>query len=225
MSRPGLSAVNGDPAQDHAAVDELLTWYVNGTLEAAGIRRVESHLQACDACRERERAERGIAMLMQDAPVIEIAPQAGLASVLQRIERRVARRRRWLAPWRALTGDGTQRPLVLAVGIQAVVIVMLAAGVLWMKLAPAPGVYRTLSSPAVGAGAAHPGAALVRVVLDDSMTLGELRRALSPWHSRIVAGPEARGIYTVSIEGETAAVLGALRATRGVRLAEVVADP
>lgn len=224
MSSPELTAVQGDPAPDHAALDELLTWYVNGTLDAAGVRRIERHLEVCEGCRERERAERAFARLMRAAPAVQIAPQAGLASVLERIDRREARRRLWLAPWRALTGAGMQAPLALTVGIQAIVIVMLTA-VLWIKLAARPAEYRALSSPSSAAILVRPGTSLVRVVLDDRMTLAELRAALAPWHSRIVAGPEGHGIYTIAIEGEAGAVVGALRATHGVQFAEVVTDP
>jgi len=67
MSRRSFRAVKGDPAVDHAAMDELLAWYVNGTLDAAGTRRVEGHLEVCETCRDRAEAERGFARMMRDA--------------------------------------------------------------------------------------------------------------------------------------------------------------
>ena len=65
----------------------------------------------------------------------------------------------------------------------------------------------------------------MRLVLSDTMTLGQLREALAPWRSRIVMGPEARGIYTVAIDGDSAAALKAWRATPGILFAEVVTGP
>ena len=226
MNRPELTTVKSDAAGDHDAVASMLTWYVNGTLGALEARRVEAHLPVCTLCREDERGQRSLARFMRESPSVELAPQAGLATVLQRIERREARRRLWSWPLRVLRG-GNLRPLAFAVGIQAIVIVMLT-GVLWVKLGPATGLataapeYRTLSSPAAVLPA---GQTLLRLVLADEMSLGELRQALAPWHSRIVSGPEGRGIYTVAIEGDASVALASLRATHGVRLVEPVNGP
>jgi hypothetical protein len=174
------------------------------------------------------RFERELARLMRESPTVELAPQAGLADVMRRIERREARRRFLAWPWRAGLGPAAVRPLALAVGIQAVVIVMLT-GVLWVGLRARPATYRTLSSPATFTVApsvtAGPASSLVRLVLADDMTLGELRTALMPWPSRIVDGPTARGIYTIAIDGNVGAALAALRSTPGVLLAEEVSLP
>ena len=227
MRKPELTSVKSDAGADHAVVAPLLTWYANGTLAPLEARRVEAHLAVCAACRADEHGDRSLARLMRESPSVELAPQAGLASVMERIDRREARRSLWSWPLRQLRGNGSLRPLALAVGAQAMVIVMLT-GVLWVKLspatavAPAPAEYRTLSSPATATPA---GATLHRLVLADEMSLGELREALSPWHSRIVTGPEGRGIYTIAIEGDAERALEALRATPGVRMAERVSGP
>jgi hypothetical protein len=173
--------------------------------------------------------ERELVRLMRESPVVELAPQAGLAAVMARIERRETRRRLWAWPWRHAAGPTALRPLALAIGVQAIVIVMLT-GVLWVKLGPSatPQTYRTLSTPAARPDTGVGATALrtrVRVVLADDMTLGALRTVLSPWSARIVDGPSARGIYTVEVEGEAASILSALRSTPGVLLAEPVSLP
>jgi len=172
--------------------------------------------------------ERALARLMRESATVELAPQSGLADVMQRIERRETRRRFWTWPWRAGLGPAALRPLALAVGVQAIVIVMLT-GVLWVGVGARPvASYRTLGSAATLPLADTAGAsALVRLVLADGMTLGELRNALAPWGSRIVDGPTAAGIYTIAVGsgGDTDAMLTALRMIPGVLLAEEVTPP
>ena len=223
MRRPTLTTVRPDATQDHEPVASLLAWYVNETLGELEVRRVESHLEACAACRADVEAQRAIARTMRESASIGLAPHAGLASVLERIERREARRRIWTWPLRLVRGDGTVRPLVLVVGAQSLVIVMLTA-VLWAELLPASPTtsvesFRTLSTPPASGA---PDATRLRLVLADDLSLGALRVALAPWHSRIVAGPEGRGIYTVTIEGDPDAALAALRGTPGIHFAEQV---
>lgn len=43
---------NGASSKMHAQVEMLLPWYVNGTLSAAGYKRVQAHLDICDECRD-----------------------------------------------------------------------------------------------------------------------------------------------------------------------------
>jgi hypothetical protein len=158
---------------------------------------------------------------MRETGSVELAPQAGLAAVLGRIERRDGWRRWILRPVAALFGDRGQRPLALAVAIQALVIVMLT-GVLGIALrAPPEADYRTLSTTPV----APADGTRLRVVLAESLTLGEVRELLEPWGGRIVAGPEGRGIYTVSITAPADEALRGLRAHGGVLLAERIAGP
>jgi anti-sigma factor RsiW len=226
MSRPRLSSVKNDASREHERIAPLLAWYVNGTLAPREAEQVAAHLSWCETCRDDVDAQDALMRAMRESPSVELAPQAGLAATMERIERREARRRLWSWPLRLLQAGGTARPLVFAVGIQAVVIVMLTT-VLWVKLAPPPAApggetFRTLSTPAA---AASTDAIRLRLLLGDDMTLGALREALAPWHSRIVAGPEGRGIYTVAIDGDAETALAALRATPGVNLAERVDGP
>jgi anti-sigma factor RsiW len=223
MRRPALTTVRPDATQDHDPVASLLAWYVNGTLGPHDTRRVESHLDACADCRADLAMQRSIARTLRESASIGLAPHAGLASVMERIERREVRRRLWTWPLRVLRGDGAARPLMLVAGAQALVIVMLTA-VLWVKLSPSSSTasvesFRTLSTPTASVA---PDAIRLRLVLADDLSLGELRAALAPWHSRIVAGPEGRGIYTVTIEGDADAALAVLRGTPGIHFAERV---
>ena len=68
------------------------------------------------------------------------------------------------------------------------------------------------------------GGAQLRLVLADTLTLGELRMLLAPWEGRIAAGPTGPGIYTVVIQGSVDDALRGLRAQDGVLLAERVVE-
>ncbi len=165
--------------------------------------------------------ETRLAALMQEAPRIELAPQAGLASVLERIDRRERLRALWLRPLRRLSGEGAQRPLLLTLGFQAVVIVMLT-GVLWWKLpGEPPAAYRTLSTP----GASVPLNAQAQLVVAETLTVGELRTLLEPWRAQVVAGPDPYGAYRVSVGGNVDDALRAWRAHPAVRFAERSSGP
>lgn len=222
MKQRHIEAVPAAPAhrREHAFTQENLPWLVNGALDAAAARRMNEHAAVCEQCRGDLERERGIAQLMGTTPVVELAPQAGLARLMSRIEARETQRERWSRWLRPLTGGHTQRPLVFTLAIQAVVIVMLA-GVVVMKAADdePPAVYATLSN----AAAPVDGVAL-RVVLDPRLTLGDVRALLAPLDARIVDGPAENGLLTVQVPVDAPGAIHALRAQRGVLLAEIVAD-
>jgi hypothetical protein len=218
MSGGHLSTAAVDSAEEHAFCSELLPWHASGSLDAIRARRVEAHLERCARCRADALREEAIVQAMSQPRGVELAPQAGLARVMERIEARESRRRLWSWPLRAAFGPGVQRPLVIALAIQALVIVMMT-GVLTISLRDAPGSgYRTLSATVVDPA----GASRVRIVFADELTMGDLRERLADIDAVIVAGPEGPGIYTLEVRGNLDDALGALRTQPGVRLVEPV---
>jgi anti-sigma factor RsiW len=216
-----IAGVRTEPAADHEWSSEALPWYVNASLDERATLRMEQHLAACAACRAELARNRLLFSPLRDAGSVDLAPQSALAAVMERIERRETWRRRFARPFAALLGERGQRPLALALAVQALVIVMLTA-VLGVVLHDAPeAAYRTLSSSIPDAA----GGTQLRVVLDDGLTLGELQELLQPWGGRVIAGPEGRGIYTVVIQARAELALPRLRAHRGVLLAEPVSGP
>ncbi len=209
---------------EHAFARENLAWHVTGVLDERDARRVAAHLATCADCRREVEEERALAAAIGATPVVDMAPQASFARLMSRIDAREARHdriARWLRP---LSGDRAQRPLVFTVAIQAAVIVMLTAVLAAVLLndGDAPAEYRTLSN--VQAGPAVQGPQL-RVVVDDTLTLAELRALFVPLDAHIVDGPGANGILTIQVKGASAAdAVRALRARAGVRLAEIVAE-
>lgn len=198
----------------HEEVVELLPWLVNDTLSPAETRRVGEHLAHCVSCRGARASEQRLAAVLAEVPESEARIEAGLSRLrlaLAREERRGWRRR-----------QPTRRHLLAAVLVQGVVVTALLGFLAWL-LRPATGPrFHTLSTPNVETTAAA--GPRLRLVIHPGMRVSELRRMLVATGSRIVDGPSAAGVYTVEAQpGTLEETLRALRASRGVRLAEPLA--
>jgi hypothetical protein len=222
-----MRLVRPDPDTEHGFVLEQLPWYLAQALDAQSTRRVGEHLQHCESCRQAHAREAALVTSMRELPAVDLAPQAGLSAVLQRIERRERRNAGWarlLAPWTALRNT---RTLAFATAVQAAAIVglVIVLGVM-MKRETTGQDYRTLSNAAPARAVDTP---QLRLVFDDRLTSIEIRQLLDRVGGQIVDGPGPRGIFTVSLPhvagtvGEEAqAAAQWLRAQPGVRLAEIV---
>ena len=221
MSPRLVNGVDTSAADEHAWCRESVPWYVNDTLDQRQRQRVDAHAVLCVECRADIAAGRLLSTMLDERGSVELAPQGGLAAVLRRIERREAWRRRVAPPLLMFFGEHAQRPLALAVAVQSLVIVILTAVLGFVLQPPRGAAYRTLSTPTVASAAGQ----RLRLVLDDSVTSGELRELLLPWKGRIIGGPAGHGIYTIAIEGEPEDAARQLRQHRGVRLAEWIVEP
>ncbi|MEP7311706.1 MAG: zf-HC2 domain-containing protein [Pseudomonadota bacterium] len=216
---------------EHTFTQEQLPWYVAGTLEASATARVRRHLDACVECRDEHAREALLMATMRESAVVDLAPQAGLARMMQRIDAHEARREQYswlLRPWTRLS---SLRSLEFTNAAQATAIILLV-GVLGTVLWRGPQQmqeYRTLSNaPQVSAVASTVGAPQLRVVFDDGMSNAEIRSLLDHVDGSIVDGPADGGIFTIELRPATsrpAATEDAirwLRGQQGVRFAEVV---
>lgn len=188
-------------AEPQHHVSELLPWYANGTLPAAQRSEVDRHLGACERCR----AELAwITRLGADIKAATPAPAGdlGLGRFLERIAPesnvlplRRPQRPRWMVPALALAAS------VLVA--QAVVI-----GVLLHDR------QQTLH-PLGGAPLAR--GTLLQVTFVPDATEMQIRTLLARVDARIVEGPGALGVYTVSVPPEQAdAALRELESARAV---------
>jgi len=76
-----------DRERGHRELQELLPWYVNGTLESSEREAVERHLQTCAACRRELEELRGLQAAVAAAPEERnIEVEAALRRTLARIE-------------------------------------------------------------------------------------------------------------------------------------------
>jgi hypothetical protein len=198
----------------HERVQQLLPWYVNGTLEADEAAMVEAHLAECAECRADLAAEQ---VLAREVAALPLDVEHAWSMLSERIDaagppRRLAEpvpflRRKVAIGW-ALGG-----PLAAAAAVAFAVAVVPGVP------SPAGQTYRALGS----APTAAPGNALVMFKPDARDS--DLRGALTKAGARIVDGPTASGAYVVRIApAGRAQALDGLRAVPQIVLAEPI-DP
>ena len=198
----------------HEQAQQLLPWYVNGTLEADEAAMVEAHLAECAECRADLAAEQVLAREIVALPLdVEhawsmLSERIDAAGPPRRLAEPVPFLRRKVAMGWVLGG-----PLAAAAAVAFAVVVVPGAP------SPAGETYRALGS----APTAAPGNALVMFKPDARD--GDQRDALTKAGARIVDGPTASGAYVVRIApASRAQALDGLRATPQIVLAEPI-DP
>jgi anti-sigma factor RsiW len=200
----------------HREVDELLPWFVNGTLEGRELAAVEQHVRECARCR------REVALLQRLQAVCAIdVPAPDATPSYRRLHERIAGRR-WLGSLRDRV-LGLSRPwqrapawAKWAIAAEFAGIVMLA-GRIAMPAGESAGLYQTLGAPA--ARVAHDGT--VAVVFVPEATESELRRIVRAAGARVVDGPTESNAYVLEVPpGHRDAVLAVLRAESAVALAQ-----
>ena len=196
-------------SDEHGAVQGVLPWYANGTLDAAERAEVEAHLGACARCR----ADLEFQRQLRATPATETAPGAadrGWLALRARLESPAADSTPPLPG-----GERRRAPRwwPLALGMQALFVAMLMLASAWLFL-PRPDAYRTL-----GAGTAPP-AANVLVVFRPDATETAMRRALRAADARVVGGPTVTDAWLLRIPALGADSLARLRADPAVARVE-----
>jgi hypothetical protein len=192
---------------EHQAAQQLLPWFVNGTLGASEAAQVGEHVARCAACQADVAAQaEWRAVALDDATHGDV--DRGWATLRARLDdaatppRPSAPRFAW---WR--------QALQLAVAVQAAVILVMAFALVSL-LAPAEP-FRALGSPAaVDANAI--------VVFRADATQLETGAALRAAGARIVGGPTAADAYLLRLPEPTAPVLARLRAERAIARVEAL---
>ena len=208
----------------HQAVDELLPWYANGTLEGEELALVERHLVECARCRQEAEALSQFQTAYIDSE-IAADPASSLGKLHHRMNNPKARRRlRWrigsllglplLRPFAADHSQFRRWASWALVGELAVILVL--AGMLFAGGESQP-LYRTLGA----AESSQQEMGRLVVVFDPQATEAELRRIVHSSGARIVDGPTVGDAYVLEVPAERqAAALQALRGQRAVSLAE-----
>ena len=200
----------------HQNVQELLPWFVNGTLHGEEVVTVEEHLRACPGCR----AELECLRVMQAEYLeSEMAPeaQAALAKLGPRLNQALPAKRsprRSTAPAATLTAPF---PVWLKLAMAAQCALVLGLG--WVVLQPdrAGLPYHVLSAP----GAPERAVGSLVVVFDPAAPQRDVARILRASGGRVVDGPTESNGYVVAVpDGGLSAALARLRAEPAVVLAE-----
>ena len=200
---------------EHGEANQLLPWFVNGTLTGLERTRVERHVAECVACSQEADSLRVLqAVVVHDDEADRETDQA-LARVKARLrtsERKphatsalqsISRQWRETSPW-----------MRYAMVAQLVLVVALAAALLHQ---PTPQYYRALGAVSKPAG---PESAVV-VVFGETVSERDMRDLLLRLHARIVDGPTPAGAYTLQVaQSDQATALAVLRHTSSVVFAE-----
>ncbi len=205
-----------DPA--HRTTEELLPWYLNGTLAADEGQRIEAHLAQCLRCRREMESQRELQAVLAGEE-----PERAVERALERAHARIDELESGLSPSaigaRLRRGWREARPWLRGTLVAQLALVA-ALAVTLIAERRAPELYRTL-----GAASAPPGASGVRlsIVVNPAASEDELRGVLAEIGARIVQrGP---GEHTVEVTpGREEEALRKLRASVVIRFADRAAD-
>lgn len=190
---------------EHEAVQQLLPWFVNGTLSADETACVDAHLGECAECRDDLAAERLLAREVALLPLDVEDGWAGMATQLGPADENGAGRSRKV-PTGWVLGGAIAASLALAVTI----------GGTPRFFAPRLE-FRTLGSPSP----ASTGQAIVMFRPD--ATAQQMQAILSAQGAKVVDGPTGAGAYVLRFDRDAAGAIGALRRSEQVVLAEPLA--
>jgi anti-sigma factor RsiW len=198
--------LNDDP---HRQTQQLLPWYVTGTLDREETALVEQHVGECAECREDLETEAALAREIKALPggARQGGADQGWAALKASIEAGQAS----LAPNAMRRRVPTRWNLAGAAGLA------IAASVATFLLMRPPSLYRTLSAP--------PGAASgnLIVIFTPETPEAALRAVLQRNGARIVDGPTSVGAYVLHVaEDQRAAVLARLKSNRNISVAEPI---
>ena len=218
-----------DPRRE---IEELLPWYVNGTLSPAETATVEQSLARDPVCRAELEECRALARLLEahDTATWQPKPAAfdRLLADIDRLDAAPTSARTDPPWWRPILEwlRNTPAPVRWTLAAQSLALATLALALLLSTQPVDPG-YETLSD-GPSALTAEP---RLRVVFDDAMNVGELRPLLQGIAGQVVAGPTPLGVYTIAVTGDGRPdealdrAANALRAHPWVRLVEPLEHP
>jgi len=204
------------PAGVHPEV-ELLPWYATGTLGEADQQRVARHLESCHDCSRELEDLTHIRRALTELSRQEAEPSGSLArSVMARVAADSIDRSRSQheGSWAAAI-DRWFRSLLIPQWVPTLAAVLLVAQMgllIWVTLPPVE--RGEVSTRSVGTKLR---AQKITVVFQPSATEESIRSMLQRLHARVVDGPTAERVFTISLEtGDPAPALALLHEQRDV---------
>lgn len=204
----------------HQAMQELLPWYVTGTLSGDELAQVEEHLNGCKQCQSdvdwQRKLQAAVNLPHQAVPDVEQA-LARLRSQLD-ASQRTAKRHALSALSDFLAGMARGNPPWMRWALAAQLAVIVGLGVLLMPQYGQIAAYRALGMSKNTIGN-------VVVVFKPETTEQELRRILHASGARVVDGPTVTDAYLLKVaDPQLPQALKGLRSEPNVVLAESLND-
>ncbi len=181
-----MSSAQTRVGDEHAELAELLPWYANSTLDDEQRARINAHAAVCAECARELTFLKGLADGMEAEESLFLNPERSFSSLAQRIDAleaelgwgdiaRVVRTKlsgEWVLPTAACA-------------------TLFLVAWLWLGLS-APN-FRTLSAPNEPPVSEQ---SVIRLVFDESTSVGELQELLHRLDLELVGGPSAYGVLT-----------------------------
>jgi hypothetical protein len=232
--------------REHMEVSDLLSWYINGSIDEQDRRRVDAHLSWCAECRNDLAQDTRIYRGMTTETAVEYMPAASLKRLQARLD--------GIAPpavvdaspamnasaaadppiavnapgtvkaadARSASGSRRSMPwrglMAASVAVMALALGLLAAD-RWLQ----SGTSATQSNYyTVTSSVPRPAGEVIRAVFSPTITLVELQSILDEAQLRIVSGPTEAGVYSLAAKSSrpVSSSLALLRAHAMVRFAE-----
>ena len=202
----------------HDEVQELLPWFVNGTLAPEEVERVEAHLADCAECQVELSAERKLASALSTIPL-------DCESRWERMEERLnaESQARFGAMGHRMVGGLWRKRVPLGWAVASPIAAAAALTLMIVSVAPKPPsepVYRAL-----GAAETIQPANLV-VQFEPTTRVRDMQGLLQSVNARLVDGPTATGAYLLRVDqSKRELALKHLRDNQAIALAEPIDGP
>jgi len=198
---------------EHTAVDALLPFYVNGTLQGEELDRVRQHVAACDACRREADWLRDV---FAACSALSPLPNPALATHADGMTARMAEWQPQRSGSSIVTGWRSAQPWLRALVAAQLAALAVLTTLLAADVTDQPS-YRTLGAETHSA----PNRDAIAVMFDPTITEGEMRRVLGSARARIVDGPTATHAFVLEVpSAQVGEAVQKLRAERAVLFAE-----
>lgn len=175
----------------HDQAIELLPWLLTGSMDEDEKQKVREHARSCVICRRELQELELINNLIADAAKAGPIPPPDMRNINARIDRLIEKRGR-MRELISRLGARVLNPWRLAFALQTVLVIVLAAVLLWPASENAE--YTTLTQSQTLPDGHH-----LRVVLDPDMPISELADLLAGMNLTVADGPSARGVYTLGV--------------------------